>query len=312
MSKRFSLIAAVFSAVIFLSCSLNQPQKASVSFYVNSTFAREAAENLILDVKLTGDFEAQASHFFENNLPVVFEEVPLGVELIAEVTVYNKDSNEALYSGKSEPFHVLDGENKVKVLLEKLSGKDSDDPDVLDPADLADPAAPAAPATPSGSTDPAAPADPSDPADPIDPPQGEPSDEPENIENSGSITKVTDLIFSLACDTSSVHKNTASEITLQPSIFIKNGDGTENLYYYQSKVYTQSSHSPESLFSDESVEWKMELYSQGTLINSSSQFTSQDNTASLNLSYAGLYTLKVSASYLGIVYDAEFQILCED
>ena len=102
---------------------------------------------------------------------------------------------------------------------------------------------------------------------------------------STSISHATDHPLTLNCSTTTIHKGIATTIEIQ--------------------VQDQE-------ISQESVNWNLTLWNADIQITNPDFVTTNANSITLTIPYPGNYTIKASASYLGITYDAEFQITCED
>lgn len=109
----------------------------------------------------------------------------------------------------------------------------------------------------------------------------------------------------------SITRGTATEITIESQVELKDGTDSVPLYYLDSKVYSNKNYTSEDLISNESVSWDFTLWSEDAQITNQNYISSDENIVTLNIPYPGIYILKVTATYLGFAHDAEFQITCE-
>lgn len=109
----------------------------------------------------------------------------------------------------------------------------------------------------------------------------------------------------------SITRGTATEITIEPQVELKDGTDSVPLYYLDSKVYSNKNYTSEDLISNESVSWGFTLWSEDAQITNQNYISSNGNKVTLNIPYPGIYILKVTATYLGFAHDAEFQVTCE-
>ena len=104
----------------------------------------------------------------------------------------------------------------------------------------------------------------------------------ENPATTGTIINAVDVRFTLACNKTSVKK------------------GEETLI--------KINYTTDSLVQDEYVSLESSLYYEGEAIEG----TYENKEFDITFPYTGTYTLRVVLTYQDIVYDAEFQIICEE
>ena len=152
-------LTAIFSSILFclilicgslelISCSNNSAQETEISFSIPENVVRQAIsrapernENVTISVKLFNSNEEKEIKsfavskdveewdlFFNDKIAsnegykVTFEEVPLGITVYAEVSIYFEMEKiiEEIYHGRSEELEVQAGVNQIPVVLEDV------------------------------------------------------------------------------------------------------------------------------------------------------------------------------------------------
>ena len=154
--KLFSIPAlALFAAVTFFTgCSELEAKKSTLTFRVtdemaqkiqeaayshtthNSRAARSAlTENLVFSITLSGEYEETKTCPATAGQKITFEAVPVGAKITATAAAYietaqaseSAEESDAdrviLYTGMSEEYIILEGENSIPIKLIKTSNK---------------------------------------------------------------------------------------------------------------------------------------------------------------------------------------------
>ncbi len=102
-----------------------------------STTTSETSDSYTLEVSLSGDYEESQSQSIssdDNSKTFEFQEIPVGSKLKISAKLFGE--SETLYSGESDTFSVIAGENLVKISMKKAqSESDKTDTDSTDTTD---------------------------------------------------------------------------------------------------------------------------------------------------------------------------------
>ena len=338
--------AILLSAGLITGCAnsitsnLGSP-KGSVSFSINRSAAEsirqaDSSQVLIAEISLSGQHEETKEIEVKADAKASFTEIPVGSIIYAKVRVYSRALPEkTLYQGQSEEITVSEGENKIKLTLTKTADgtedsgssentEKTDDTESQENQGSSEP--PASGGTeqdqpngqggqggqgggteqvtpnnqdggagqgsgtsqgPGGTTEQSEQNAPTEPSTPTTPEEQEEQEEPSTpafTSTSSTITHATDISFALSCSTTTIQKDTATTIEIQ----------------------VDNDQIPA-----ESVTWNLTLWNSGNQITNENYVTTSENSITLTIPYPGKYTLKASATYLGVTHDAEFQITCE-
>lgn len=336
--------AIILSTVLVTGCAnsitsnLENP-KGSVSFSINRSAAEsirqaDSSQVLIAEISLSGQHEETKEIEVKADAKASFAEIPVGSIIYAKARVYSRALPEkTLYQGQSEEITVSEGENKIKLTLTKTadgtedSGSSGNTEKTDDTESQENQGSSETPASggseqnqpngqggqgggteqvtpnnqdggagqgsgssqgPGGTTEQSeqnAPTEPSTPTTPEEQEEQEEPSTPEFTSTSSTISHATDNPLTLSCSTTRIQKGTATTIEIQ----------------------LDNDQIPA-----ESVNWNLTLWDADIQITNPDFVTTNANSITLTIPYPGNYTIKARASYLGITYDSEFQITCED
>ena len=318
--------AIILSTVLVTGCAnsitsnLESP-KGSVSFSINRSAAEsmqqaDSSQVLIAEISLSGQHEETKEIEVKADAKASFAEIPVGSIIYAKARVYSRALPEkTLYQGQSEEITVSEGENKIKLTLTKTadgtedSGSSENTEKTDDTESQENQGSSETPASgdteqnqpngqggqgggtsqgPGGTTEESEQNAPTEPSTPTTPEEQEEQEEPSTpafTSTSSTISHATDISFALSCNTTTIQKDTATTIEIQ----------------------LDNDQIPA-----ESVTWNLTLWNADIQITNPAFVTTNANSITLTIPYPGNYTIKASASYLGITYDAEFQITRED
>ena len=135
LSQKFKLAFAACLIMLFSSCTqLGNSSNANVNFNLKLSRSARAvfknAESAFVTAELKGGVEDSQTVTIKEKETVefTFSEIPVGTELYAQIEIYINEKNAeteqeekvVLYRGKSESKIIEEGNNELKITLEKL------------------------------------------------------------------------------------------------------------------------------------------------------------------------------------------------
>ena len=142
LSQKFKLAFAACLIMLFSSCTqLGNSSNANVNFNLKLSRSARAvfknAESAFVTAELKGGVEDSQTVTIKEKETVefTFSEIPVGTELYAQIEIYINEKNAeteqeekvVLYRGKSESKIIEEGNNELKITLEKLFEDEEED-----------------------------------------------------------------------------------------------------------------------------------------------------------------------------------------
>ena len=144
--RRLSFLFLVILLVFLSACSEIRDSNASVSFSLNTkSLFRSAEDSESLNqrkiiIELSGDFSDKQTAFVserESSKTFIFEDIPVNSKIFVSAEIYsfsseNESSEDSerqtlLYTGKSEEITIVEGENKVNLVLSKVRAEQTEE-----------------------------------------------------------------------------------------------------------------------------------------------------------------------------------------